>query len=440
MTNVFHRNPHRQPPIAFDGQGMYLIDASGKKYIDASGGAAVSCLGHGDPTVIQAIQEQAESLAFAHTGFFSSEPAETLANFLIERAPPNFGKAFFVSGGSEAVEAALKLARQYHLDNGEPQRGKFIARRQSYHGNTLGALAIGGNEWRRKQFEPMLFEVSHIAPCFAYREKKDDETEEEYGFRVADELETEILKLGANNVAAFVAETVVGATAGAVPPVPGYFKRIREICDTYGVLLILDEVMCGLGRTGTFFAFEQDGISPDLVAVAKGLAGGYQPIGALLCTDDIYNTIFEGSGYFQHGHTYMGHPIACAASLAVMNAIIERRLLENVREVGSYLELKLNETFGDHPHIGDIRGRGLFRGLEIVKDRRLKEPFDPSLKVNMRIRNAAFTNGMICYPMGGTIDGERGDHILLAPPFIASKNDIDSIISILEIAINSLEG
>ena len=440
MTNVFHRNPHRQPPIAFDGQGMYLIDASGKKYIDASGGAAVSCLGHGDPTVIQAIQEQAESLAFAHTGFFSSEPAEALANFLIERAPPNFGKTFFVSGGSEAVEAALKLARQYHLENGEPQRCRFIARRQSYHGNTLGALAIGGNEWRRKQFEPMLFDVSHIAPCFAYREKKDDETEEEYGFRVADELETEILKLGANNVAAFVAETVVGATAGAVPPVPGYFKRIREICDTYGVLLILDEVMCGLGRTGTFFAFEQDGISPDLVAVAKGLAGGYQPIGALLCTDDIYNTIYEGSGYFQHGHTYMGHPIACAASLAVMNAIIERRLLENVREVGSYLELKLIETFGDHPHIGDIRGRGLFRGLEIVKDRRLKEPFDPALKVNMRIRNAAFTNGMICYPMGGTIDGERGDHILLAPPFIASKNDIDSIISILEIAINSLEG
>ena len=440
MTNVFYRNPHRQPPIAVDGQGMYLIDASGKKYIDASGGAAVSCLGHGDPTVIQAIKEQAGLLAFAHTGFFSSEPAEALANFLIERAPPNFGKTFFVSGGSEAVETALKLARQYHIENGEPQRCRFIARRQSYHGNTLGALAVGGNEWRRKQFEPMLFEVSHIAPCFAYRDKKDGETEEEYGFRVADELETEILKLGANNVAAFVAETVVGATAGAVPPVPGYFKRIREICDTYGVLLILDEVMCGLGRTGTFFAFEQDGISPDLVAVAKGLAGGYQPIGALLCTDDIYNTIYEGSGYFQHGHTYMGHPIACAASLAVMNAIIERRLLENVREVGSYLKLKLNETFGDHPHIGDIRGRGLFRGLEIVKDRRLKEPFDPALKVNMRIGNAAFTNGMICYPMGGTIDGERGDHILLAPPFIASKNDIDSIISILEIAINSLEG
>ena len=439
MTNIFHRNPHNQPPIALDGKGMHLIDANGKKYIDASGGAAVSCLGHGDPEIIQAIKEQAEELAFAHTGFFSSVPAEELANFLIEQAPPNFGKVYFVSGGSEAVEASLKLARQYHLENGEPQRCKFIARRQSYHGNSLGALAAGGNEWRRKQFEPMLFSVSHISPCFAYREQTANETEEEYGLRVANELEAEILKLGAGNVAAFIAETVVGATAGAVPPVSGYFKRIREICDAYGVLLILDEVMCGLGRTGTFFAFEQDDIVPDIITVAKGLAGGYQPIGALLCTDNIYNTIYEGSGFFQHGHTYMGHPVACAASLAVMNAIVERGLLQNVQEVGSYLGIKLSATFGDHPHIGDIRGRGLFRGLEVVKDRKLKEPFDPALKVNVKIKNVALTNGMICYPMGGTIDGEKGDHILLAPPFIASTEDIDSIVEILEIAINSLE-
>ena len=439
MTNIFHRNPHNQPPIAFDGKGMHLIDTNGKKYIDASGGAAVSCLGHGDPEIIQAIKEQAEELAFAHTGFFSSVPAEELANFLIEQAPPNFGKVYFVSGGSEAVEASLKLARQYHLENGEPQRCKFIARRQSYHGNSLGALAAGGNEWRRKQFEPMLFSVSHISPCFAYREQTANETEEEYGLRVANELEAEILKLGAGNVAAFIAETVVGATAGAVPPVSGYFKRIRQICDAYGVLLILDEVMCGLGRTGTFFAFEQDDIVPDIITVAKGLAGGYQPIGALLCTDNIYNTIYEGSGFFQHGHTYMGHPVACAASLAVMNAIVERGLLQNVQEVGSYLEIKLNATFGDHPHIGDIRGRGLFIGLEVVKDRKLKEPFDPALKVNVKIKNVALTNGMICYPMGGTIDGEKGDHILLAPPFIATTEDIDSIVEILEITINSLE-
>jgi adenosylmethionine-8-amino-7-oxononanoate aminotransferase len=285
----------------------------------------------------------------------------------------------------------------------------------------------------------MLFSVSHISPCFAYREQRANETEEDYGLRVANELEAEILKLGAGNVAAFIAETVVGATAGAVPPVSGYFTRIREICDAYGVLLILDEVMCGLGRTGTFFAFEQDDIVPDIITVAKGLAGGYQPIGALLCSDNVYKTIYAGSGFFQHGHTYMGHPVACAASLAVMNAIVERGLLRNVQEIGSYLENKLSATFGDHPHIGDIRGRGLFRGLEVVKDRKLKEPFDPALKVNVKIKNVALTNGMICYPMGGTIDGEKGDHILLAPPFIASTEDIDSIVEILEIAINSLE-
>ena len=439
MTNVFHRNPKNKPPIAKDGQGIYLTDASGNKYIDASGGAAVSCLGHGDPEVIKAIKEQAQTLAYAHTGFFSSEPAEILADLLIEQAPLDFGKVLFLSGGSEAIEAALKLARQYHIEKGEPQRCKFIARRQSYHGNTLGALALGGNQWRRKHFEPILFNVSHISPCFAYREKNKDETEREYGLRVADELELEILELGSDNVAAFVAETVVGATAGAVPPVPGYFQRVREICDKYGVLLILDEVMCGLGRTGTFFAFEQDGVSPDIVAIAKGLSGGYQPIGALLCTNKIYDTIYEGSGSFQHGHTFMGHPIACAASLAVMNAIIERGLLENVRVVGNYFEKKLKEAFNAHPIIGDIRGRGLFRGLEVVKNRITKEPFDPALKINIQIKNKALANGLICYPMGGTIDGERGDHILLAPPFIVTHSDIDAIVAILETVINSLE-
>ena len=313
MTNVFHRNPQNEPPIAVDGRGMYLINANGKEYIDASGGAAVSCLGHGDPEVTKAIQAQAEKLAFAHTGFLSSEPAEQLADLLIEKAPSEYGKVFYVSGGSEAVESALKLARQYHLENGEPQRRHIIARQQSFHGNTLGVLAAGGNQWRRKQFEPLLIEVSHISPCFAYRGQQDGESEEAYGQRVANELEAEIIRLGEDSVAAFVAETVVGATAGAVPPVPGYFKRIREICDTYGVLLILDEVMCGLGRTGSFFAFEQEDIIPDMVTMAKGLGGGYQPIGALLCTTKIYEMIYNGSGFFQHSHTYMGHPIACAA-------------------------------------------------------------------------------------------------------------------------------
>ncbi len=416
---------------------MYLIDASGKEYLDASGGAAVSCLGHGDPDVIKAIQEQAAKLAYAHTGFFSSEPAEQLADLLVEKAPSEFGKVFYVSGGSEAVESALKLARQYHLENGEPQRRHIIARQQSFHGNTLGVLAAGGNQWRRKQFEPWLIEVSHISPCFAYRGQRDDESEEEYGQRVADELQAEILRLGEDSVAAFVAETVVGATAGGVPPVPGYFKRIREICDTYGVLLILDEVMCGLGRTGTFYAFEQDGIVPDLITIAKGLGGGYQPIGALLCSNKIYQAICDGSGFFQHSHTYMGHPVACAASLAVLKAIFDRDLLTNVGEMGAYLAAQLNEALSQHPHVGDIRGRGLFRGIELVQDRETKEPFDPVLKINAKIKKAAFENGMICYPMGGTIDGIKGDHVLLAPPFIASKADIETIVEKLSHSIHS---
>jgi len=438
MTNVFHRNPQNKPPVATGGRGMYLVDASGKEYIDASGGAAVSCLGHGDPDVIAAIQAQAEKLAFAHTGFLSSEPAEQLADLLVEKAPSQFGKVFYVSGGSEAVESALKLARQYHLENGEPQRRHIIARQQSFHGNTLGVLAAGGNQWRRKQFEPLLIEVSHISPCFAYRGQQEGESEVAYGLRVANELETEILRLGEDSVAAFVAETVVGATAGVVPPVPDYFKRIREICDIYGVLLILDEVMCGLGRTGSFFAFEQEDIVPDMITIAKGLGGGYQPIGALLTSNKIYDTICGGSGFFQHSHTYMGHPVACAASLAVMTAIFERDLLGNVSEMGDYLAAQLDEALGQHPHVGDIRGRGLFRGIELVKDRETKEPFDPGLKINAKIKKAAFEDGLICYPMGGTIDGVKGDHVLLAPPFIASKNDINSIVEKLSSSIHSV--
>ena len=332
----------------------------------------------------------------------------------------------------------MKLARQYHLENGEPQRRHIISRKQSFHGNTLGVLAAGGNEWRRKQFEPLLIEVSHISPCFAYRGQEEGESEQEYGLRVADELEAEILRLGKDTVAAFVAETVVGATAGVVPPVPGYFKRVRNICDEYGVLLILDEVMCGLGRTGSFFAFEQEGIVPDMITVAKGLGGGYQPIGALLCTNKIYNAIYDGSGFFQHSHTYMGHPVACAASLAVMKAIVKRDLLKNVREVGDYLQEQLEATLGQHPHVGDIRGRGLFRGVELVQNRETKEPFDPTLKINTKIKKAAFENGMICYPMGGTIDGENGDHVLLAPPFIATKSDIDLIVDKLSHAIQTV--
>ena len=437
MTHVFQRQIHADLPCAKKGDGIYIIDADGKRYLDASGGAAVSCLGHSDPDVIQAIKDQAETLAFAHTAFFTSEAAEELANLLIGKAPDGIEVVYFVSGGSEAMEAALKMARQYFLEVGEPKRTKFIARRQSYHGNTLGALSVGGNVWRREPFEAMLMDVGHIQPCYAYRNQLDGETEEEYSLRAADELEAEIQLLGPETVIAFVAETVVGATAGVVPPVKGYFKRIRDICDRHGVLLILDEVMCGMGRTGTTFACEQDGIAPDIVCIAKGLGAGYQPIGAALVSAKVFQAFSEGSGFFQHGHTYMGHPMACAAALAVQQKIQALDLLANVREQGEVLESRLLDRLGNHAHVGDIRGRGLFRGIELVADRATKEPFDPALKLHAGLKAQAMDRGLIYYPGGGTADGVQGDHVLLAPPFIIEKPEIDELVDRLSAAIDA---
>ena len=437
MSHIFGRHCRKSPPKAVAGEGCYLIDETGKRYLDGSGGAAVSCLGHGDRQVTEAIKAQLDQLAFAHTGFFTSEPAEKLADLLIEHAPEGLDRVYLVSGGSEAAEASIKLARQYFVEKGEPNRGRLIARKQSYHGNTIGALSAGGNEWRRAQFGPLLLEVSHIDPCYAYRLKRDDETLEEYGQRAAQALEDEILRLGPETVMAFMAEPVVGATAGAVTPAPGYFKRVREICDRYGVLLILDEVMCGMGRTGALYACTQDGVSPDILCIAKGLGAGYQPIGAMLCTGEIFETLARGTGFFQHGHTYIGHPTAAAAGHAVVSAIIERALIERVRQQGEKLAHKLHDRFGQHAHIGDLRGRGLFRGIEIVEDRETKAPFDPSRGVAGKVKAAAFEAGLICYPMSGTIDGRQGDHVLLAPPFIISDDQLDELTDKLGQAIDA---
>jgi hypothetical protein len=431
MPHVFHRHTRTKLPVAVRGDGIYVIDSEGRRYLDASGGAAVSCLGHSHPGVISAIKQQLDAIPYAHTAFFTNEPLETLADVLIESAPPGLQRVYFVSGGSEAVEAGLKLARQYAVERGEPQRRHVIARRQSYHGNTLGALAAGGNEWRRQQFRPLLIETHHIAPCYAYRDQRPEESTEAYGLRVADELEAKIEELGADSVLAFVAEPVVGATAGALPAVPGYFRRVREICDQHGVLLMLDEVMCGMGRTGSMYACEQDGIAPDLLTIAKGLGGGYQAIGALLVSEKIFTTIRDGSGFFQHGHTYMGHPTACAAALAVQHAIRDEDLLTNVQLMGERLDAALRARIGDNPHVGDIRGRGLFRGVELVADRHSKRPFDSALKINARVKKEAMSRGLMCYPMGGTIDGEHGDHVLLAPPFIIDATQVDAVADLL---------
>lgn len=436
MDHVFHRYPKTALPVIDRGEGVYVYDTDGKEYLDACGGAAVSCLGHSDARVKQAIVDQLDRIPFAHTAFYTSEAAEILADRLTAAAPGNLDRVYFVSGGSEATETALKLARQYFVEKGEPDRRHVIARRQSYHGNTLGALAAGGNQWRRAQFEPLLFETHHISPCYEYRDRRDGETSEAYGLRVADELDAKILELGAETVMAFFAEPVVGATAGAVPPTDGYFRRIREICDRHGVLLILDEVMCGSGRTGTLFACEQDGVVPDLLTMAKGLGAGYQPIGAVLVGAHIYDAICSGSGFFQHGHTYMAHPAACAASLAVLDAIEERGLLTNVTERGAELRQVLNDRFGQHPHVGDIRGRGLFIGLEIVADRESKMPFDTAMGVPARIKADAMSRGLMVYPMGGTIDGSQGAHVLLAPPYIIDSSHIQVIVDRLGASID----
>ena len=438
VTRVFHRDPRAGYPVAVRGDGAYLIDREGKRYLDASGGAAVSCLGHSDAAVVRAIQEQLARLPFAHTSFFTNEPMEALADALVERAPAPLQKVYFVSGGSEAVEAALKLARQYFVEKGEPQRRHVIGRRQSYHGNTLGALAVGGNQWRRRQFEPLLVEATHVAPCYAYRGRQEGETDDAYGARLAGELESEIRRLGEDRVIAFIAETVVGATLGAVPPVPGYFARVREVCDRHGVLLILDEVMCGMGRCGSLWAFEQEGVVPDLVAIAKGLGAGYQPIGAVMVSERIFDAIVRGSGFFQHGHTYLGHAAACAGALAVQRRLHEDGLLARVAPLGAALASRLHAAFGSHPHVGDLRGRGLFQGLEIVADRKSKAPFEPRLRVNARIKAQALERGLMCYPMGGTIDGARGDHVLLAPPFILEEHQLDELVEKLSGALDAV--
>ena len=435
MSHIFSRNSKTRLPVAVRGEGIYLFDAEGNSYLDGSGGAAVSCLGHGDADVISAITAQTAKLEFAHTGFLTSQPAEELATRLVSHAPVGLDKVYIVSGGSEAIESALKLARQYMLEIGQPQRTRFISRRQSYHGNTLGALGTGGNMWRREPFDPLMISASHISPCYAYRFQDVGETDYDYGQRAANELEAEILRLGPETVIAFLAEPVVGATAGAVPAVEGYFRRIREICDIYGVLLILDEVMCGMGRTGSFFACQHDGISPDIVTIAKGLGAGYQPIGAMMCSAKIHDAIRDGSGFFQHGHTYLGHPIACAAAVAVVKKLTEGGLIQRSRQMGQVLQTALEAEFGQHPNVGDIRGRGLFRALEFVQDRETKAPFDPSEGLAKKIKTTAMENGLICYPNGGTIDGKSGEHVLLAPPFICTEDQIAELVEKLSKSI-----
>ncbi|MCD2515053.1 aspartate aminotransferase family protein [Massilia sp. G4R7] len=437
MSHILHRNLRQVPPTAVAGDGIRIRDKAGRVYIDASGGAAVSSLGHGHPDVIAAMHRQIDKLAYAHTGFFTTDAAEELADVLIAGAPQDIGAVYLVSGGSEAMETALKLARQYWVEAGEPQRKLFMARRQSYHGNTLGALAVGGNEWRRRDFAPLLMDTVRVSACYEYRGRAAHQSTADYTAGLLDELETRILEAGPENIIAFVAEPVVGATGGAIPPTPGYFQGVREICDRYRILFIADEVMCGMGRTGSMYAIEQDGVAPDIIVAAKGLAAGYQPIGAVLAHRTIADCLRKGSGVFQHGHTYIGHPVAAAAALEVQKVIARDDLLARVRSRGATLRRMLGDVFGVNEHVGDIRGRGLFLALEFVQDRASKAPFAPERKLHAAIKAKAMENGLMVYPMGGTIDGQHGDHVLLAPPFIATAADLSEIVSRLSDAVDA---
>ncbi len=440
-SRVFHRNLRADFPQAVGGSGAYLTDSTGKQYLDASGGAAVSCLGHGHPRVIEAIKAQLDDLAFAHTAFFTSGPAEELAALLSDKAPGGAWRVYFVSGGSEANEAALKLARQIQVVRGQPSRDHFIAREQSYHGNTLGVLSVSGNPGRKEIYQPILTSnVRHIMPCYAYRHASAEESEAEFGARAAGALDAELASLGEDRAIAFIAETVVGATLGAVAAAPGYFAKIREICDRTGTLMILDEVMSGMGRTGALFACERDKVVPDMISLAKGLGGGYQPIGALMVREELAAEIEAADGIFRHGHTYIGHSTACAAGLAVQSVFEEENLIARVRDKGEGLQAALVERFGDHPYVGDIRGRGFFRGVELVANRETKEPFAPELKLNAKTKSAAMRNGLVCYPGGGTADGTRGDHILLAPPFILADAQIGELIDKLGASVEEALG
>ena len=439
MSRILQRNLAATPVTALSGQGIRLHLSDGTTIIDGSGGAAVACIGHGNPRVAAAMADQAGRMAYAHTGFFTSAPAEALADLLLDDEPGGLTHAFLVSSGSEAMEAAVKLARQYFIERGQPQRVSIVSRRQGYHGTTLGALAISGHVARRALYEPLLSPAfAKVSPCFPYHYQAAQETDAEYVARLEAELEAEFQRLGPDTVAAFCAETVVGATTGCVAAVPGYFAAMRAVCDRHGALLVLDEVMCGMGRTGTLHAWEQEGVAPDIQAVAKGLGGGYAPIGGILVAARVIEALRQGSGGFMHGQTYQAHPVACAAALEVQRIIQEQDLVAASARQGQRLAALLTERFGNHHQVGDIRGRGLFHALEFVQDRPTRTPFDPSRTIAEAVKQAALDRGLAVYPCTGTLDGTRGDHVILAPPYTVSDAELDEIVDKLGHAVDAV--
>ena len=431
--HVFYRSLRKSYPTAVRAEGVFIYDQTGKSYLDGSGGAVVVSIGHGVEKIRKAMLDQASRIAFAHGSQFTTVAAVELAQKIVDICPPGLERVYFLSGGSEAVETAVKMARQYQVDRGMPSKYKVISRWTSYHGNTLGALALGGHTGRRKYYLPLMQHTPHIAPAYCYRCPFGREPSA-CALECADDLEKTILYEGPDSVSAFMAEPVVGATAGALVPREGYFQRIREICDRYDVLLIVDEVMTGVGRTGKNFAVDHWGVVPDMLVGSKGLASGYTPIYCVVTKEAVHTAIRDGNGVFVHGHTYSQNPLSCATASAVLDYIREHGLVQRCAAMGGYLLKKL-QTLYRHPIVGDVRGLGLMAGVEFVKNRETKEPFDSKLKLNALIGSRAFDKGLITYSGGGGADGVRGDHILLAPPFVISEEQIDQLVGVLDEAI-----
>jgi adenosylmethionine-8-amino-7-oxononanoate aminotransferase len=423
-TALFPRHFRKAFPIAVRGEGSWIFSADGRKFLDAAGQAAVVNIGHGVPEIGRAMAGQSLQLAFAHTSQFHSEPAEKLAARLLELAPPNFrngGRVYFTSGGSEATETAIKLVRQYHLERGQLARYRVLSRRQSYHGSTLGAMTVSGNVARRAPYQPLLAEWGHIAPCFCYH-CPFDKFFPQCQVACADDLDSFLTANDAGSIAAFIFEPVVGATLGAAVPPEGYVACIADVCRKRGILLIADEVMTGMGRSGKPFAVQHWDVEPDIILTGKGIASGYAPLGAVLVASSVVDTFENGSGAFKHGFTYQAHPVATAAGNAVLDYIEANNLFERVAPAALALRTAL-APLESHRHVGEIRGLGLLLGIEFVRDKSTRAPFDPSQAVAEKVRSAAMDEGVLTYPTQGCIDGTRGDHILLAPPFIIKPEE-----------------
>ncbi|KAF4632116.1 hypothetical protein G7Y89_g6012 [Cudoniella acicularis] len=440
---LLDRNLHKSFPLVVGGKGNLLYLADGRTVFDATSGAAVSCLGHGNPRVIEAISNQIKTgVPYLCSSFWSSEIVEELCKELINSTQGKMKRVYLIGSGSEAIEAAIKLARQYFYES-DPNspRVNIIARESSYHGNTIGALGVSGHVARRAPYEPFLMDnVHHVSACYAYRQRKDGESDASFVARKAAELEAKFQELGPETVIGFVCEPVVGAALGCVPSVPGYLRAMRDVCHKHGALFILDEVMSGMGRCGTLHAWQEEDVAPDLQTIGKGLGGGYQPIAAVLISSKIVNALLNGSGQFVHGHTYQAMPVQAAAALEVQKIQREENMLQNVQTQGAYLEMCLKARVGNHPNVGDIRGKGLFWGLEFVKDKATKEPFDPRLAVAQRVHDTAISAqfNMTMYPGTGTADGYAGDHVILAPTYICTKADIDHIVDVVEGVVNQV--